>query len=157
MKKAYYLITPLAVLAVAVLGSLATSSGMDWYNTLELPKNAPPGSFIGMVWTTIFVLSTIAIVLFFNTKKVGKDKKKRDYVYIFIINGVANILWSVFFFTLHSTVAGIIGIVAIETLNLLIQITFWKNNKASFVLWIPYTIWVIIAGYLNVMIWLLNK
>ncbi|HRY60364.1 MAG TPA: tryptophan-rich sensory protein [Patescibacteria group bacterium] len=155
--KTHYWAVPLAVIAVAVLGSLATNVGMSWYYSLNTPDLTPPGSFIGTMWTIIFTLSTIALILFYNSKTLSKDKNKALYSDAFITNAVLNVLWSVLFFGLNSPFMGLVCILLLEASNIWIEVILWKKNKIAFALWLVYTAWVLVATYFNFMIWILNK
>ena len=46
--------------AVAVLGSLATSSGRPWYDELEKPVFNPPDATFGVVWTILYAMIAFA-------------------------------------------------------------------------------------------------
>jgi len=83
-----------------LFGKLATNSGMSWYNKLKLPKIAPPGYVIGMVWTFLFILMAIAVLLFWN--KPVANPNFNIIVVLLLLNAILNILWCVLFFTLHS-------------------------------------------------------
>lgn len=155
--KAIYWSIPLSVIAVAVLGNLATSVGMSWYFSLKLPELTPPGSFIGLMWTIIFVLSAISLILFYNSSKLKKDKNIPLYTDAFIINGVLNVLWSVLFFALNSPFMGLICILLLEASNIWIHTILWGKDKLAYILWFVYTGWVAVAAYLNIMIWWLNR
>jgi len=62
-----------AFVLAAVIGGHFTSINMDWYFSLNLPSFTPPGSFIGMVWTVIYILISLSVVTYFL--KVKKDKE----------------------------------------------------------------------------------
>ncbi|HPI78245.1 MAG TPA: tryptophan-rich sensory protein, partial [bacterium] len=51
------------VLLLSFAGGQFTSSGMDWYRTIQLPEWTPPGSVIGIVWTTIYILTAISAII----------------------------------------------------------------------------------------------
>lgn len=153
--KLNYILIPLVVVLVSVVGSYFTSSGMDWYNTLKLPSFTPPGSFIGMVWTIIFILSAIATLLIWN--KTVHDKKFKIIIIVLILNAVLNVLWSWLFFYQGLIFVAIIEMIILEISTLLIIILNWRKQILSSILLMPYAGWVIFATYLAYMIWSLNK
>lgn len=154
--KLNYLVIPVSVFLVSFLGSLVTSGNMDWYKTLNLPPIAPPGSFIGLVWTIIFILSAISLLLFWNREQ--SQKAKQLAILLFAANGLLNIFWSVVFFGWHLIGWSIVEMLALNLLNLILIIWLWrKNHKFAFVLLWPYFAWVSFATYLAYSIWLLNK
>ncbi|MDD5341135.1 MAG: tryptophan-rich sensory protein [Patescibacteria group bacterium] len=152
--KPNYIIIPLITLAIALTGSLLTSAGMDWYNTLTLPASAPAGIVIGTVWTIIFILSTISALIIWNNFK--EDKLFRWIIGIFIANAILNVLWSYVFFYSHQIGASIVEMIILELSVLSLCVLIWPKSKwASILLW-PYVAWVIFATYLTVNIWQLN-
>lgn len=154
MKLNYFLI-PLITFLTAFLGSLATSRGMEWYNTLKLPSLAPQGSFIGMVWTIIFILSTVSALLVWNN---GQTSKKFWLVIgLFIANAVLNFLWSVIFFGFGQIGLSIIEMFVLEATVVALILLIWPISRISSILLVPYAIWVGFATYLAYSIWSLNK
>ena len=96
--KTNYIVIPLITIATISVGSWITSAGMNWYKTINLPQFTPPGSFIGMVWTTLFILATISALIVWN--KIVRQRK----IIIgsaFILNVLLNVGWSFLFFGLH--------------------------------------------------------
>jgi translocator protein len=154
MNKLHYVIAPLAVVLVAICGSLLTSGGMTWYDTLSLPNIAPPGSFIGLVWTIIFILSAIAIVLWWGRAK--RDPERGTVLGLFIANGLLNVGWSGLWFGLHQLGWGIVEMTMLNLTTLLIIVLLWKRYRASAWLLMPYLVWVTFATYLAFLIWRLN-
>lgn len=149
-----FFIIPAVVIVVSLLGSLATSSGMSWYNTLKFPKIAPPGYIIGLVWTLLFILMAVAILLFWNSSTRGHN----FYLILglLIANGLLNILWCVLFFTLHSPAWALAEVFVLNLTNVLLIVLFWRPSLWSAILFIPYFLWVSFATYLNYSFWRLN-
>ena len=95
-----YLVVAIATILTGVIGSWITTRGMFWYGTLNLPEFTPAGSFIGMVWTVIFILSALSVIMFLQSKA---DKKlRKEVIGLFIANALFNILWSVLFFGFYN-------------------------------------------------------
>lgn len=154
MKINYFLI-PFIVFLVSSLGGQITGSGMDWYRNINLPSWTPPGWVIGLVWTFIFILGAISVILFWNLQS------KPSYFYwiigLFVLNVVLNILWSYLFFGQH-----LIGLAVIEAFILGLSvlaliILIWSFSRPAALLLIPYCGWVFFATYLTYGIWFLNK
>ena len=155
MKKMFYFIIPLITIAVAMLGNVFTSIGMDWYQTLNLPPVASPGIYIGLVWTVIFILSAIAVAIFWKDKK--KNQKTTPWIVaLLIVNALLNVFWSLVFFVWHFLGWAIVEMVVLNLVNLALIILFWRKSRVSAYLWFPYFLWVSFATYLATQIWLLN-
>jgi len=136
------------------LGSALTSVGLaSWYQTLVLPSYAPPGAIIGLVWTTLYALLAVAIVLSW----IATDKVFWKSVGpLYIVNGMLNVLWSFVFFVLHdlSGAAVTAGLLACSVLVLIFANL--KPSKAAAILLVPYFLWTSFATGLNVHITVLN-
>jgi tryptophan-rich sensory protein len=155
MLRLNYFIIPLVAFAVAYFGGRVTSTGMDWYRTINLPAWTPSGAVIGAVWTTIFILTAMSAILVWN--KGMNAKYFPAIVGIFILNAVLNFTWSYLFFGKHliGTDVFVAGLLEISVLFLIILI--WPISKLASSLLFPYSAWVFFATYLNYLIWSLNK
>lgn len=152
--KLNYIIIPLIVFSVALVGNLITNKGMNWYKTIELPDWTPAGSVIGAAWTIIFILEAFCILIIWN--KFPRGKRFNLIFLIFIINALLNILWSYLFFGRHLLgwavlEAGLLGLSVVLLIVLIRPI-----SRLTSLLLFPYTIWVIFATYLTYTVWNLN-
>ncbi len=75
---------------------------------------------------------------------------------LFLVHLFFNSLWSVLFFGLRSPRLGLIGIVILWGLIVAAMIQFYRFNKLSTWLLVPYLLWVSFASVLNFSIWQLN-
>jgi benzodiazapine receptor len=152
--KLNYFAIPFLALFTALLGSAITSNGMSWYQTINLPDIAPPGVFIGLVWTVIFILSAISILFFWN--KSPRDERFKVVVYVLILNIILNVFWSWLFFGQHEIGAAFFDAVALDIVTIGLMILIWPVSRFSSLLFLPYVVWVAFASYLNYLIWILN-
>lgn len=152
--KLNYIIIPLMIILVAVVGSWLTSSGMDWYGTINLPEWTPAGSVIGAVWTTIFILATISALIVWS--RANRNRRFRWIIAIFIINAFLNVFWSYLFFNQYLIGPAIwgAGLLGLSVLFLIILIR--PISKWAALLLFPYAGWVAFATYLTYTVWLLN-
>lgn len=151
-----YIITILAVALVSAVGGGITDKGMIWYEELNLPSFTPPGYFIGIVWTIIFVLSAVSIILFLRHNKEKKELRFNSIIIFLILNALLNILWSFIFFGQGLILLSVIEMCALNVVNLILIILLWQENKLSSILLWPYFLWVSFATYLAYSIYLLN-
>ncbi len=145
--KLNYVVIPLITIFVSLFGSYLTSSGMKWYDTINLPSFTPQGGFIGLVWTIIFILTTISALIFYN-----KIKKKKLVVSLFLINAFLNVFWSYLFFYKHLIFFALIEMIFLEISVLLLIIFMWKKSRTSSYLLFLYAFWVLFATYLTIRI-----
>ena len=76
---------------------------------------------------------------------------------LFWIQLVINAFWSIIFFGIKSKGGGVITIIVLWFLILATIIASFQVSVWAGALLIPYIVWVSIASYLNIGIWLLNK
>jgi tryptophan-rich sensory protein len=153
--KTNYIVIPLVVVAVAVLGGFLTAGGMGWYKTISLPSWTPSGTFISVVWTIIFILSAISALIVWN--KTPRGTRFKWTAVVFIANAVLNTGWTLLFFKLHflGTSVWEAGVLGVSVVALIILI--WPRARFAAALLIPYVAWVFFATYLTYAVWVLNS
>ena len=146
-----YGIPILSVILVALLGSIFTNMGLDWYDTLNKPSEWISSFVIPIVWSIVYTLFAIYLLCLVN-----KDKLERKQFVLLVINGFLNVLWCLVYFTLKCLLAGQIVIVINLIFSILLIKEVYKTNKTwGYVLGI-YPTWLCIATCLNLAIWILN-
>ena len=149
-------ISILASFAAGGIGSLFTFKSIpSWYAGLKKPRYTPPNRVFGPVWTTLYIMMGISIFL------VWRNGLTMNGVLLaftlFWIQLVINALWSIIFFGIKSKGGGVITIIVLWFLILATIIASFQVSVWAGALLIPYIVWVSIASYLNIGIWLLNK
>jgi len=144
------------VFIVASLGSYFTNMGMGgWYETLNIPLWTPPGAFIGLVWTIIYILLTFSMILILSKRNIDQFK----FIHIkrwFALNLILNLFWSFVFFAnqeifLAIFVAGMLALSVYILIYLVRPVSRWGAIALY-----PYAIWTTFATILNAIIWTLN-
>lgn len=142
-------------LAVGGLSAFVTRGDMDIYKTVERPPLSPPSVVFPIVWTILYILMGISLYLIWNSGDIYVDKKN---AYIFFgIQLFLNFIWSPVFFTARQYLPAFLILVALWLCVLAMIINFAKISRPAALLQIPYLIWLTIAGYLNIGIYLLNR
>lgn len=134
------------------LSALVTMGSMEDYNNFEKPFLSPPAILFPIVWTILFVLMGIASYRVFESNCENKE----NALTIYFVQLVVNFIWPVLFFNLKAFFRAFLWLLFLWLLILLTIIRFYKCDKISAYLMIPYILWVTFAGYLNFMIFLLN-
>jgi tryptophan-rich sensory protein len=152
--KMNYIVIPLITILTAAVGSWLTSKGMGWYQTIKLPPWTPPGSAIGSVWTTIFILSAVSALIVWN--KAPRDARFCWIIAIFIANAILNVFWSFLFFNQHLFGQAVIEAAVLGISVAALVVLIWPVSRLASLLLAPYFAWVTFATYLAYVIWTIN-
>jgi tryptophan-rich sensory protein len=160
--RANNLIIPLIMIVTALVGSWFSSRGVQgWYQTINKPSFTPPGSVIGMVWTAIFILSTIAALLVWNDPShTGNADMQTRYLWIgaiFVLNAILNVLWSYLFFEKHRIFAAVWEAIALDLTVIVLIVLIWPISRWASALLMPYAGWGAFASYLTYAVWTMNR
>ena len=115
------------------------------YQDLNKPPISPPGIIFPIVWTILY------IIMGYSFYKQNEQNKTIYYTQL-IVNG----LWSIFFFVFKWYLFSFIWIILLIILVIIMIKEFYKVNKLSGLINIPYLIWLIFAAYLSFGVYLLN-
>jgi len=155
-----YFLFPAITFWVAYQGGQYTSQGLAvWYQNLLLPVIAPPGWFIGLMWTIIYTLTTISALILWNlTSDIWAQWQGRYWLIwiLFPLNAFLNLYWSKLFFVDNLLGWAVAEMMVLEITNLLLITLSWKFSKIASYLLVPYAVWVGFATYLAYQIYLLN-
>lgn len=115
------------------------------YQDLNKPPLSPPGIIFPIVWTILY------IIMGYSFYKQDEQNKTIYYTQL-VVNG----LWSIFFFVFKWYLFSFIWIILLIILVIIMIKEFYKVNKLSGLINIPYLIWLIFAAYLSFGVYLLN-
>lgn len=143
-----------AILIPVIIGGIVgwIISGFIDYNSLVQPPLAPPSILFPIMWSILYILMGVSYGILNSNSLVDSSINSIYYWQLFV-----NALWSVFFFVLKWRFFSFIWILLLLILIIIMTIKFYKKNKLSGYLQIPYILWVSFATYLNFAIYLLNK
>ena len=126
----------------------------DWYQTLQRPPLTPPDWVFGVVWTILYAMIALALLLWII--KAEKNNPVKTYVLI-AVHLICNALWTPVFFGMKSPAGALVVIFALcLTLVWMLRI-FWKESPPAFWLLVPYGAWALFATWLNLGFWFLNR
>lgn len=145
-----YAFSILLPLIVSGIVGFLMNGNMD-YNSLQKPPLSPPGIIFPIVWTILYILMGISYARL-KTKNLNDTNVKLIYYTQLFING----FWSIFFFVLKARLFAFIWIILLLVSIIIMIILFYKKDKVSGLLQIPYLIWTLFATYLNLFFYLLN-
>jgi tryptophan-rich sensory protein len=138
--------------SASLIGGLATINFKEpWYSLLNKPVFNPPDWIFAPVWTTLYLMMTVAVWIFWHTKN-----KNINTVYIYFIHLIFNTTWSVVFFVFHNMVLALIILIILIALIINLILRFKRVNMFSVYLMIPYLLWCCFALILNTSLVMIN-
>ena len=138
--------------SASLIGGLATFAFKEpWYSLLNKPIFNPPDWIFGPVWTTLYILMTFSIWLYWHSQN-----KVMSTVYIYFIHLIFNTTWSVVFFVFHNIILALLVLLVLIVLIINLILRFKRVKILSAYLMIPYLLWCTFALILNVSLIILN-
>ena len=138
--------------SASLIGGLATINFKEpWYSQLIKPSFNPPDWIFAPVWTTLYLMMTVAIWFFWHSKN-----RNMNTVYIYFIHLIFNTTWSIIFFVFHNIFLALIILIILIVLIIILIVRFKRVNLLSTFLMIPYLLWSCFALILNVNLLILN-
>ena len=142
----------LITFGASAIGGLSTINYKEpWYSLLNKPAFNPPDWIFAPVWTTLYLMMTVAVWIFWHTKN-----KNINTIYIYFIHLIFNTTWSVVFFVFHNMVLALIILIILIALIINLILRFKRVNMFSVYLMIPYLLWCCFALILNTSLVILN-
>lgn len=146
-------ISLLISLGVGAASAFVTRNSMDIYKSIKLPPLSPPSIAFPIVWTILFILMGIAAYLIY----ISNSKNKGSALKFYGIQLLLNFIWPIIFFNMRSYLFAFIWLILLILFILKTFTSFKAINKKAAYLLIPYILWIIFAGYLNIAIYFLNR
>lgn len=143
-----YILIPLGV--GALVGFLSGSNST--YSDIMKPEFSPPAILFPIVWSILYILMGISSYMISESTDVLKD----NALFYYYGQLSVNFLWSFIFFTFKWYLIAFIWLILLIVLVVLMIIKFYRVNRLSAYLQIPYLLWILFASILNFSIYVLN-
>ena len=138
--------------SASFIGGLVTINLKEpWYSQLVKSNFNPPDWIFAPVWTTLYLMMTLAIWLFWQSKK-----RNLSTVYLYFIHIIFNTTWSIVFFGLHQILLALFVLIGLILIIIFLMLRFKRVNIVSYYLMIPYLLWCCFALFLNFNLLILN-
>lgn len=150
-----YVISVAVALLVGGASALFTMGNMDLFASVNKPPLTPPAALFPIVWTILYTLMGLgSAYVYVNRQRTPKAASSGLVIYG--LNLMVNFFWSIIFFNLREYLFAFVWLVLLWIIILFMITEFSKVSKSAALLQIPYLLWVTFAGYLTLMIYLLN-
>ena len=145
-----FIILLITFLASTIGGFTTTSFKEPWYSQIILPSFNPPSWVFAPVWTTLYVMMSVAIW------KIWINSFDLELLKLYFIHLFFNGTWSVVFFGFHQIGLALVNLIIIIIFIIMLMKKYLMKDRLSFYLMIPYFLWSSYALILNSSIFLLN-
>ena len=133
------------------IGSYTTLTFKEpWYSELILPNFNPPSWVFPPVWSSLYLMMSLAIW------KIWINYFDNKILKIYFIHIIFNSTWTVVFFGFHQIGYALINLLIILFFIVVLMKKYFEKDKISFYLMVPYLIWSSYAFVLNIAILVLN-
>lgn len=140
-------------LGVGGLSALLSRGGMETFAHLKKPAFAPPGWVFPVAWTLLYILMAISAAMI-----AGEGtKESRDALFTYWAQLFVNFWWSIFFFAWGLRLTAFFWLLLLLVLAVIMAFRFGNIRPAAGKLNIPYLVWLVFAGVLNISVYILNK
>ena len=141
----------LATFTASAIGAFVTTASKEpWYSEIILPSFNPPSWVFSPVWTTLYIMMSIAIWIIW-VRSYDRRILKLYFIHLFF-----NAIWSIIFFGFHHILVALIDLGIILIFIIWLMKIYYQVSKISFLLMIPYLLWSSYALILNTTIFYLN-
>ncbi len=145
----------LATEAVGALSGFLTREGTQYYSAnVKKPPLSPPAVVFPIVWAILYALMGTGAARV--TLSENPELRKRC-LRIYLLQLGFNFCWSLIFFNLRAYSIAFFWLAALWGLIVWMILSFLEADRTAGLLQIPYALWVLFAGYLNLGVWLLNR
>tara|TARA_B100001287_G_C22507438_1_gene446587 strand:+ start:82 stop:561 length:480 start_codon:yes stop_codon:yes gene_type:complete len=154
--KSLIFILLITFLSSFIAGFITQLNIYPWYQSLNKLSFSPPNWIFGPVWTVLYAFMSISIwVVYEKSKKNDLIFSKKILRYYFYHLAV-NFSWSFIFFYFHLIFFAFINILVLLITIILLMNLYFPRSRISFILMVPYLLWVTFAAVLNLGLYLIN-
>ena len=122
----------------------------EWYKDLNKPSWTPPDWIFPVAWTTLYLCMSYSAAL------VAKGPNGGIGLAFWALQLAINTLWTPVFFGLRRIKLGFFILVGLWASVAATMISFFVISPLAGWLFVPYLLWVSVAGALNLAVWRLN-
>lgn len=122
----------------------------DWYESLRKPTWTPPNWLFPVAWTTLYLFMATA------GARVAVKPDNGVAMALWSLQIALNGLWTPVFFGLKKLGGGMVVLVALWASVAATLLALWQVDWIAGLLFVPYLVWVSVAGALNLAVWRMN-
>lgn len=150
----YVICVVLVELSGFIVGMLMREGTKIYSESMVQPPLSPAPVVFPIAWTILYALMGIGIARVLMAEASGARTAAMGF---FFAQLVFNLAWSFIFFGAQRFDLAFVWLVILFILALLMAVFFKRVDAVAMYMQIPYLIWLMFAGYLNLGVWVLNK
>ncbi|WP_135506146.1 tryptophan-rich sensory protein TspO [Roseovarius aestuariivivens] len=121
-----------------------------WYESLDKPPWTPPNWLFPVAWTSLYLLMAAA------GARVAVSDGNAVAMALWSLQIALNGLWTPVFFGLKRLRLGLIVLIGLWLSVALTLVALWEVDWIAGLMFVPYLVWVSVAGALNYSVWQRN-
>ncbi|MEM8728425.1 MAG: TspO/MBR family protein [Pseudomonadota bacterium] len=141
MEILYFVVFFAACAAAGATGAMFPPG--DWYLALNKPSWTPPNWLFPVAWTSLYLCMSVAGMLVAGQEGAGLA------LALWSLQIALNALWTPVFFGLRRLKAGMIVLLCLWLSVAACMLALWSVSTLAGLLFLPYLVWVSVAGALN--------
>ena len=150
----YVICVVLVELSGFIVGMLMREGTKIYSESIVQPPLSPAPVVFPIAWTILYALMGIGIARVLMAEASGARTAAMGF---FFAQLFFNLAWSFIFFGAQRFDLAFVWLVILFILALLMAVFFKRMDAVAMYMQIPYLIWLMFAGYLNLGVWVLNK
>jgi benzodiazapine receptor len=139
---------------LASCGAAAATGAMfqpgDWYFAMKKPRWTPPNWLFPVAWTTLYLCMSFAAM------RVAQGPNAGQALAFWGLQLAFNTLWTPVFFGLRRMRSAMVVMAGLWVSVAATLLAFWQVDATAGMLFVPYLMWVTVAGALNFSVLRLN-
>ena len=140
---------------MGALAGLLTRQGVQWYSQYaKKPALTPPPAAFPIAWGLLYALMGAGAA---RISMEPPSEERGAALRTFYLQLGANFRWSILFFNLRAYGAAFVLLSALWALIVWMTALFFRQDRPAGAMQLPYVLWVLFAGYLNLGVWLMNR
>ncbi len=142
------------IILLMACGAAATTGAAfepgDWYQSLKKPSWTPPNWLFPVAWSVLYICMSVA------GARVAGLEGGATALALWGLQIALNTLWTPIFFGKQDMRKGMIVLVMLWMAVAATMLSMFALDTLAGLLFMPYLVWVTVAGALNWSVWSLN-
>lgn len=147
----------IATLAAGMLSGFLVRNAGQVYAGLAKPPFSPPALLFPIVWTVLYLFMAVAVWRAHTSLCLVKANAGiRPVLLLYILQLALNVAWPVLFFETKLFFLAFLWLLILFACILFLTVLYGRVDRLAVALMLPYLLWTMFAGYLNLGVAILN-